>query len=82
MTKEEFLAIIRHILTFASGVVVSKGWFDAGTVAEIVAAITGLSMIAWSIWQKKHQQKVVDVALTMPSTTTPERLAEEVAATP
>lgn len=82
MSKEEFLAIVRHCLTFLSGIVVSKGWFDAGTVAEIVAAITGLSMIVWSVYQKKHQQKVVDVALTLPSSTTPEKLAEVVAATP
>jgi ATP/ADP translocase len=82
MTKEEFLAIVRHCLTFLSGIVVSKGWFDAGTVAEVVAAVTGIAMVGWSVWQKKHQQKVVEVALAMPATTTPERLAEVVANTP
>jgi hypothetical protein len=53
MSKEAILGVVRHILTFGGGLLVSKGAVDEATMLEGVGAIITLAGIVWSIRQKK-----------------------------
>lgn len=39
MKKEVFLGILRHILTFGGGIIVTKGLADANMIGEAVGAV-------------------------------------------
>lgn len=47
------LGIIRHVLTFAGGFVVAKGWVDEATMAQIAGAIVTIVGGVWSVVDKK-----------------------------
>lgn len=49
------LSVVRHILTFAGGILVSKGVIDEGTLTELVGGIITVGGIVWGILQKKNQ---------------------------
>lgn len=53
MNMEAILGVIRHILTFGGGILVSKGSIDQTMMLEGVGAIITLIGIVWSIRQKK-----------------------------
>ena len=52
MGKETVLGIVRHVLTFAGGLLVYMGWADEGTATAITGAIFTLVGGVWSIWDK------------------------------
>ncbi len=54
MTKEQVLGVIRHVLTFAGGFLVTKGLVDEGAVMEVVGAVTTIIGSVWSIVAKKN----------------------------
>lgn len=54
MSKEAILGVVRHILTFGGGLLVSKGALDEATMLEGVGAIITIAGIVWSIRQKKQ----------------------------
>jgi hypothetical protein len=49
MNKEQVLGIVRHILTFAGGIVVSRGLLDDATVTAVVGAIITIGGAVWSM---------------------------------
>lgn len=51
--QEKVLGIIRHLLTFAGGFVVAKGWIDDSSVQEIIGALATLIGSVWSVAAKK-----------------------------
>jgi hypothetical protein len=53
MNKEQILGLVRHILTFAGGVVVAKGLIEDTQVSELVGAIIALVGSVWSVLSKK-----------------------------
>lgn len=53
MSKEAILGVVRHILTFGGGLLVSRGTISEPTMLEGVGAIITLAGIVWSIRQKK-----------------------------
>lgn len=53
MTKEKLLGIVRHVLTFAGGLLIAKGLVDESTSTEIIGGITTLIGTIWSIIAKK-----------------------------
>jgi len=53
MNMEAVMGVIRHILTFGGGFLVAKGWLDAETLTQAVAAAVTLIGLAWSIIAKK-----------------------------
>lgn len=55
MNKETILGVIRHILTFGGGFLVTKGLADAGMVESIVGALTTLVGVVWSIAEKRNR---------------------------
>ena len=52
LTQEQVLGIVRHILTFGGGILVTKGLLDEGMVAEISGAVITLIGAVWSIIEK------------------------------
>jgi hypothetical protein len=55
MKKEQILGIIRHALTFAGGVLVTKGLIDEGMVTELSGAAMTLVGGIWSIIDKSKK---------------------------
>jgi hypothetical protein len=53
LTKEQVLGIVRHVLTFAGGIVIAKGVADENTVNEIIGGVITLVGTIWSIVSKK-----------------------------
>jgi hypothetical protein len=52
MKKEQILSIIRHTLTFAGGIFVTKGLIDEGMATEIVGGLMTLIGTIWGIVDK------------------------------
>jgi hypothetical protein len=52
LTQQQVLGIIRHILTFGGGILVTKGLLDEGMVSEISGAVITLIGAVWSIIEK------------------------------
>lgn len=53
MSSVTVMALIRHILTFAGGALVTLGWLDEATVQSLVGALTTVVGVLWSFWDKK-----------------------------
>lgn len=49
------LGLIRHILTFAGGWMVSRGYVDADTMTQVVGAGATLIGAAWSLMSKQDK---------------------------
>lgn len=53
MSKPQLLGIIRHVLTFAGGILMAKGILTEGMVSDIVGALMTLIGTIWSITSKQ-----------------------------
>lgn len=53
MRTDMILGIVRHVLTAAGGVLVTKGVTDAANVEQAVGALVFLIGLVWSILQKR-----------------------------
>lgn len=52
MSKDQLLGIIRHILTFAGGILMAKGLLTESMASDIVGALMTLIGTTWSITSK------------------------------
>jgi hypothetical protein len=52
LTKEQFLGIVRHTLTFVGGILLTRGLIEVSAVEEISGAILTLGGTLWSIFSK------------------------------
>ena len=57
MSREQWLGIIRHILTFAGGWVVAQGIISEAELVEVIGAIMTLVGLVWSA--KAPEKKAV-----------------------
>jgi hypothetical protein len=55
MNKETVLGIVRHVLTFGGGFLITKGVADAGEVTELVGALAAVIGVVWSILSKRSK---------------------------
>ena len=55
MKKEQLLGIIRHVLTFAGGILVAKGLASEALSQELVGATITLIGGIWSIIEKNKK---------------------------
>lgn len=55
--KEQALALVRHALTFAGGLVVGKGYVDEATATAVVGALMTLISVAWSALDKAPRKE-------------------------
>lgn len=54
MTGEQIWGVIRTILAFAGGFVVSKGYLDDATMTAVIGALGTIFVAGWSILAKKR----------------------------
>jgi hypothetical protein len=54
VTKEQFLGILRHTLTFLGGILLTQGIIDVSLLGEASGAIITLAGVVWSIVSKKQ----------------------------
>ena len=54
MNKELILGVVRHVLTFAGGFLITKGIIDEALSQEIIGGVVSLVGLVWSIWTKKQ----------------------------
>ena len=54
LTKEQFLGIVRHSLTFIGGILIMKGIVDDALLNEIIGGVTTLAGAVWSIVSKNN----------------------------
>lgn len=52
--SDKVAGLIRHVLTFLGGYLVTKGIIDEGTLQEVIGAIITLSGFVWSFISKKE----------------------------
>jgi len=52
-TQERTLGIVRHILTFAGGYAVAKGYIDEANIETVIGAVITVVGTVWSIIAKK-----------------------------
>ena len=49
MNKDQILGVLRHVLTFAGGVIVARGWADSDLIIELTGALITAVGSIWSI---------------------------------
>ena len=54
MSKEMVLGIVRHVLTFGGGFLVTKGLIDESIMLELVGGVITLVGGLWSVISKKR----------------------------
>jgi hypothetical protein len=52
MNRDIILGIVRHILTIAGGVLVTKGTIDQATLESVIGALLTLVGVGWSVKSK------------------------------
>lgn len=52
LTKDQLMGIVRHVITFVGGILVTKGLIDDSILTEIVGGSVALSGAIWSIVSK------------------------------
>ena len=53
MNKEQILGIVRHVLTFIGGFLITKGLIDETIVTEVIGGVSTLIGAVWSFIAKK-----------------------------
>ena len=53
MNGDQVGGLARAILTFGSGILISKGIIDAGTAGTIVGAFVTIAAAVWSLWTNR-----------------------------
>jgi hypothetical protein len=51
--NEQIKGLIRHVLTFAGGLAIAKGWVNDSNVSEIIGAVMTIIGTVWSYTSKK-----------------------------
>ena len=53
MNRETILGIVRHVLTAAGGIAVTKGYIDESALVAGVGALVALAGVVWSVIDKR-----------------------------
>lgn len=60
LTKEQIMGIVRHVLTFVGGVVITKGLVSEELTMEITGGLMTLVGALWSIISKNKTEEVTE----------------------
>lgn len=60
MTRDQFLGIVRHVLTFVGGYLVAKGVLDESLFLEVTSALVSIAGLVWSFISKKKADQPVE----------------------
>lgn len=53
MNQDQFLGVLRHILTTVAGMAVAKGYLDDSSATAIVGGVIAILGVVWSYKSKK-----------------------------
>jgi hypothetical protein len=56
VNKDTILGIVRHVLTFGGGILVTKGILDAPGLDTAIGAVITLVGAVWSILEKRNRE--------------------------
>lgn len=52
LTKDQFMGIVRHSLTFIGGILIMKGIVDDALINELIGGAAALAGAIWSVINK------------------------------
>jgi hypothetical protein len=52
MKQEQVLGVLRHVLTFAGGILVMRGVIDQEVVSELIGGVLSIVGLVWSFVDK------------------------------
>ena len=64
MNKEQILGIVRHLLTFFGGILVTKGLVDETFVTELIG---GISTVIGAVWSFVHKTGAIVAPVETPA---------------
>ena len=70
MTSDQVGGLIRSILLFVGGWLVTQGWLDTVTMTTIVGGVATVVAALWSLWSNRAA-KVVNMSTGQPKSVTP-----------
>lgn len=53
MNADMIMSLVRHLMTFGGGFLVSRGLLDAASLETVIAAVVSLVGVGWGIFNKK-----------------------------
>lgn len=53
MPREMIFGLLRHLLTLAGGVLVTRGYFDEAMLQTVIGAIIAMVTAGWSVVEKQ-----------------------------
>lgn len=53
--NDKILSVVRHLLTAAGSILLTKGLLDEAMLEEVVGATITLIGFAWGIWDKRKK---------------------------
>ena len=56
LTLEFILGLVRHLMTFGGGALVTDGYVTADDLNTAIGAVCSLIGIAWSMWRKYKRE--------------------------
>lgn len=62
MNQAQLLSILRQIMLVGGGTLVSRGWFDAGTLNDLVGAILIMVGAGWALYERRGAGIVASAA--------------------
>jgi len=67
LVQQAIGSILRHFLTMAASILVTRGiWTEQDALSYVGAAAMALIGMGWSFWQKYTAEGKIDEALAMP----------------
>ena len=66
MNKEQILGVVRHLLTFFGGILITKGIVDETIITEAIGGLSTLIGAVWSFFSKNKVSAPVETPVETP----------------
>ncbi len=53
MSKDQFLGIVRHVVTIGGTLIAANGVANEDTANQVAGAVMTLAAFGWSLWEKR-----------------------------
>lgn len=62
MTREQIFSLLRQVMLVGGGTFVSRGWFDATTLDDLVGSVLILAGAGWGLWERRRSGLLLSAA--------------------
>lgn len=69
MNQAQLLSILRQVMLVGGGILVSRGWFDAATLNDLVGAVLIIVGAGWALYERRGAG-IVATAAALPEVRT------------